>query len=48
MSLDDVIEKCTATTLKDAANRAAVRLGYPLGLKCEQLDAFLSGRDVCS
>ena len=31
-----------ATTLKNAANRAAVRPG----LKCEQLDAFLSGKDV--
>ena len=34
---------------QEAANKAAVRLGYPLGLKKEQLEVvvkFLSGRDV--
>ncbi len=38
-----------AALLKEAANKAAVKLGYPLGLKKEQLDvvvAFMSGKDV--
>ena len=35
--------------LKDAANRAAIKLGYAMGMKKEQLEvvlAFLSGNDV--
>ena len=36
-------------SLKDAANRAAIKLGYAMGMKKEQLEvvlAFLSGNDV--
>ena len=35
--------------LKDAANGAAIKLGYAMGMKKEQLEvvlAFLSGNDV--
>ena len=35
--------------LKDAANRAAIKLGYTRGIKEEQLEvvvAFLSGSDI--
>ena len=38
-------------SLKDAANRAAMKLGYARGMKEEQLEvvvAFLSGSDVCA
>ena len=37
--------------LKDAANGAAIKLGYAMGMKKEQLEvvlAFLSGNDVFS